>query len=79
MKYDLKVTHNGIIKKLTIEPSRYHDKKVYQVTTDIDNLVLYHEDNEWRQDDGHHLSPEWINKVGKAINAIEEMVNLPTF
>ncbi len=66
-----------MVKNLSIEPSQYQNKKVYQITTDTDNIVLYHENNEWKQDDSHKLKPEWIAQIGEAISAIEKVASLP--
>jgi hypothetical protein len=54
----LKIAENGIIQKLTIEPSTDQGKQVYQATINTNNLVLYHKGNEWKRDDSHNLNQE---------------------
>ncbi|MBS7564062.1 hypothetical protein KHS38_06555 [Mucilaginibacter sp. Bleaf8] len=77
MNYKIQVTNNGTTRNILIEPSIYQGKKVYQVITDDENMVLYHEDNEWKLDENHHLNPKWVIQIGQAITAIEKLADIP--
>lgn len=57
------INDNGQTKKVTIEPSIYQDKHLYEVKVDGNYIVIYEEDNEWKHNQEIELSQELLDQL----------------
>ena len=71
MKQQFVINHNGETKPITIEPSVYQDKHLYEVMIDGNYFVLYQEDEQWKHNQEFDLSQDLLDKLVEKVLQIE--------
>jgi len=73
MKKQFNINDQGEVKQITIEPSVYQDKHLFEVVIDDEYIVLYQEGNEWKHNQEYEMSPELFEQI---IEKVENVKNL---
>jgi|GEM_PF-5603046 len=67
MKQQFVINHNRENKQVTIEPSVYQDKHLYEVMIDGNYIVIYQEDDQWKHNQELELSQDLLNQLVEKI------------
>jgi hypothetical protein len=67
MKYDFKVIDKGLVQPITIEPSIYQGRHLYEVGINDTYMMVYQEDDQWKCDDEHQMNPDLLAQVTEKI------------
>ncbi|WP_345950681.1 MULTISPECIES: hypothetical protein [unclassified Mucilaginibacter] len=70
MKHKLNIDINGAIKAITIEPSIYQGKHLYEIGIDGKYAVFYEQDGEWKQDADEKLDDDVLPQIVDAIDQL---------
>jgi hypothetical protein len=71
MKQQFKINDNGQTKQITIEPSIYQDKHLYEVVIDGQYFVLYQEGNEWKHNQELELSQDLLDQLVEKVESVK--------
>lgn len=71
MKQQFVINDNGQSKHITIEPSIYQDKHLYEIMLDGTYFVLYQEDNEWKHNQELELSQDFVDKLVEKVEQLK--------
>ena len=71
MKQQFVIDFNGDTKPVTIEPSIYQDKHLFEVMMDGNYFVLYQENEQWKHNQEFDLSQELLDKLVEKVLQLE--------
>jgi hypothetical protein len=73
MKQQFVLNHNGQTKHITIEPSLYQDKHLYEVMVDGNYFVLYQENNEWKHNQEDEISQDLLEQLVEKVEQLKHL------
>jgi hypothetical protein len=71
MKQQFKINDNGQTKQITIEPSIYQNKHLYEVLIDDQYFVLYQEGETWKHNQEFELSQELLDQLVEKAESVK--------
>jgi len=71
MKKQFNIKDQGEIKQITIEPSVYQDKHLFEVFIDDEYIVLYQEGDEWKHNHEYEMSPQILEQIVEKVESIK--------
>jgi len=72
MKQQFNVNENGQTKQITIEPSIYQDKHLYEVVIDGHYFVLYQDGSEWKHNQEYELSQDLLDQLVEKVERVKQ-------
>jgi hypothetical protein len=73
MKQQFVLNHNGQDKRITIEPSIYQDKHLYEIMVDDNYFVLYQDGSEWKHNQEIELSQDLLDQLVEKVEQLKRL------
>lgn len=73
MKHQFDLEDNGEVKQITIEPSVYQDKHLYEIHIDDEYIVMYREGKEWKHNQEYGLSPQILEQIIEKVESLKQI------
>lgn len=67
---EINLLHKGKRQKISVRSAVYFDSIVYQLNSNEIRAIVYQSEGVWKSTDDQLISPELLNKIGMAINAM---------
>ncbi len=67
MKYDFKVIDKGLVQPITIEPTIYQGKHLYEIGMNGTYTLVYQDGDQWKCDTEHEMNPDLLAQIAEKI------------
>jgi len=71
MRHQFNIDENGELKQITIEPSVYQDKHLYEVQIDGQYIVLYQEGEDWKHNNEYDLNNHLLQQIIEKVESLK--------